>query len=106
MVLAPSVVIDNLDIRRPSRILRPFKTNPPLVVDADAVLSGPVAPQGFQPITRQAAQVAQTGRRAQDFEPFVRLSIEAGKGRHALSCGKLGRSFVFKSRNNMPAWLV
>jgi ribosomal protein L40E len=36
------MIIDNLDVRRPDSVLRRFKANAPLVVDADAVLPGPL----------------------------------------------------------------
>jgi hypothetical protein len=43
-----SVVIDDLDIRRPRR--RPRETDPPLVVDADAVLTHPITLQRLETI--------------------------------------------------------
>jgi hypothetical protein len=44
------MVINNLDIDRAGRATWPLKTDPPLVVEADAVLALAFAPQGFQPV--------------------------------------------------------
>jgi hypothetical protein len=46
-----SMIVNNLDIER-SRVF-PAKTDAPLIVDTDAVLSGPAAAQGVQPIVRR-----------------------------------------------------
>ena len=43
----------------------PNEANPPLVIDADAVLAGPVAFQGFQPVARRRKQIAQHPRPVQ-----------------------------------------
>jgi hypothetical protein len=37
----------------------PLETNPPPVIDADAVLTFPISLQGFQPITRRHSQIIQ-----------------------------------------------
>jgi hypothetical protein len=42
------VVIDDFDIGCSS--IRPNETNPPAIIDPDAVLSGAIAPQRFQTI--------------------------------------------------------
>jgi hypothetical protein len=43
-----SVVVDHFDALRPISSLRPFKTDAPLLVDADAVLPFPVARERLQ----------------------------------------------------------
>src|SRR5436309_1572343 len=48
-IVSSSVIIHDLHV--PGRGLSPFKTYPPLIVDADTVLSTPVAMQCFKPIT-------------------------------------------------------
>jgi hypothetical protein len=50
------MIVDNLNLLR---TILPHKTDSPLVIDADAPLSGAVALQRFQPVARQAGQVAQ-----------------------------------------------
>jgi hypothetical protein len=46
--MLPLVVINDLDIDWAGRSFGPFKANPPLVIDADAVLSLPVTIEGFK----------------------------------------------------------
>src|SRR5260370_32131414 len=79
MCLTLSVIIDDLDIHRTRRPCRPFEANPPLVIDADAVLSGPVGFQGLQFVAAQCAEVSQTLRSLQTVETRFRLSYETGE---------------------------
>jgi hypothetical protein len=51
------VVVDDLDMRRSSLILN--KTDAPLVVDADRVLSQTIRSQGFQTVAWRHAQIVQ-----------------------------------------------
>jgi hypothetical protein len=51
------IVVDNFNVI--SCTLTPCKANPPLIIDADAVLSLPVAAQLLQPITRRLLQITQ-----------------------------------------------
>jgi len=57
------VVIHNFDRFRPS--FRPVKTDTPLVIDANAVLSQPITFQDLKPITGRNAQVVQISSRMQ-----------------------------------------
>jgi hypothetical protein len=43
----------------------PPEAKPPLVIDSDAVPSGPAASQGFQPVPRRGAQILQAPGLAQ-----------------------------------------
>src|SRR5262245_16279757 len=52
-----SVIIDNRDVVRVA--VAPGETDPPLVVDADAVLPGAITAQLLQLIARRDAQVVQ-----------------------------------------------
>jgi hypothetical protein len=53
------MIIDDLDIDGTGGTFRPFEANPPLVIDADAVLAVPVAPERFEPIAGQSGKVFQ-----------------------------------------------
>src|SRR5438067_7961130 len=57
---ARSMVVDDLDILRIP--VHPHKTDPPLVIDADAHLSRPVSAQRLQPVARWIAQIIQRPR--------------------------------------------
>ena len=48
-----SVIVHNLDVTRPLGPFRPFEADPPLVIDADAVLAFPVALERFKAVSRQ-----------------------------------------------------
>jgi hypothetical protein len=53
------MVINDFNIL--SAMTRPAETDAPLIIDPDAVLSLPLAPQSFQPIAGGNAQVFETG---------------------------------------------
>ena len=64
------MIIDNLDIHRSRRSLRPSETNPPLVVDADRVLPGSVALERLESIAGQSSKIGQRRRGLETVEPF------------------------------------
>jgi hypothetical protein len=49
-----SVVVHYFDISRAGRCSSPYKTNPPLIVDADAVLAPSVTAQSLEAIAGQS----------------------------------------------------
>src|SRR5215467_12869062 len=51
------VVIDDLHICRTRRPCGPLEADPPLVIDANAVLSLSVALQRFEPVVRQCTEI-------------------------------------------------
>jgi hypothetical protein len=55
--------------------LIPNKANSPLIVNADAVLSGTVAMQGFQAVRGRYAQIIQGLGRVQHIEFFHRYQL-------------------------------
>lgn len=61
-----AVVIDDLDIF--GTIIPPHEADPPLIVDPDQVLAGPIAPQSFQSVAGRLAQVLQAVRRIKHVE--------------------------------------
>src|SRR5437016_5880741 len=56
-MLWSSVIIDNLDVCRASRSVRPLKEDAPLIIHADAVLALAIACQRFEPVAGQCRQV-------------------------------------------------
>jgi hypothetical protein len=55
------VVIHDLDV--PCRAFSPLKAYPPLIIDADAVLSATIPVQSFETIARRRTQVIELFRR-------------------------------------------
>jgi hypothetical protein len=51
------VVVDDFHV--PCRAFAPFEANPPLIVDADTLLSAPVTVQSFEAIARRQAQIVE-----------------------------------------------
>jgi hypothetical protein len=88
------MIIRNFYMTGTGGLRRPLETDPPLVVDADAVLPGAVTLQGFEAVARQGTQIAQAYRGGQDFEPFVCLTVNARERWHSLASGELGRSLI------------
>jgi hypothetical protein len=66
------VIVDNLHIV--SIGAAPGEANPPLIVDADAVLAAAIAAKRFQAIARRAAQIVKRGRRVKHFKLAARRS--------------------------------
>src|SRR4051812_29483815 len=89
-----SVIIDNLDVRRARRPIWPFKTDAPLIVDADAVLPLPIALQRFEPVARQRRQIMKDVRRFETIELEPSRPLDARKGFHALAGREVSRSLI------------
>ena len=53
------MIVNNLHVHRPQGPIRPLKTNPPLVIDADAVLALTVSEQNFKPVAGQNGKVSE-----------------------------------------------
>jgi len=73
-LVSSSVVIHNLHIVCVS--IAPGKADPPAVVDPNAVLPGTVAPQRFEPVAANRADVGQAGGRIQPPQPLARLLLD------------------------------
>jgi len=67
------VVIDDFDVLRTGSA--PSKADPPLLVDADAVLTGAIAPQLLQSVTRRDPRVVECLRGVQDQQLAQRRSL-------------------------------
>ena len=52
-----------------------LETDPPLIVDAETVLSTPVAGQGFQTMGRRDTQIIQGDRRIEPFKTHLRSAM-------------------------------
>src|SRR3990167_10690805 len=69
MVRFLSVVVHDFDVRWSALPLRPFETDSPLHIDADAVLALAVALHALQRIRWQRLKVCKTGCRVENVEP-------------------------------------
>ena len=53
------VIINNLYVGRSRRSAKPFKANPPLIVNANAVLALTVTAQCFKPVARKSGEITE-----------------------------------------------
>nr|WP_310778989.1 hypothetical protein [Candidatus Palauibacter scopulicola] len=67
------MVVDDLDVVRVSGA--PEETDPPLLVDANAVLIGPIALQFLQPIARRHPEIRKINGRVEHPELSERASL-------------------------------
>ena len=95
------MIIYNLDLRWPGSALRPLEANPPLGIDADAVLAAPVAAKRLQTVARQAAQIVEARRGLQNFKALPRLPVEALKLPDERAIGEGLGPFVAEAQNHM-----
>jgi hypothetical protein len=80
--------MDNFDVRWPWRLVRPFKTDSPLIVDPDTVLSLSVTNQRLKTIARQRGKILQSRSRLQSIQFQPRRSLDSGKGLTRLPAAK------------------
>jgi len=88
------MVIDDFNLIGVS--VPPLETDPPLIVDPDAVLSAPVDGQGFQAMGRRDTQIIQGDRRVELFKTHLRSAMNVL--RDAARCLSACQLSVFLSR--------
>jgi hypothetical protein len=89
------MIVHNFHLKRPWGVLRPFKANPPLVIDADAVLALAITLKGFKPVSR-GIKSPETVRRVEPFEPQHGLPLKPLKGLDPLAFEKNAGLFISK----------
>jgi hypothetical protein len=93
------VVIDNLNIHRTRRAVRPFEAYAPPVVDADAVLTFSVAPEGLEPVSGQDGKVAECVGRFEPVQLQASGAFDAREGFDAFS-SRESRGFLRPETND------
>ena len=94
------MIIHNFD--RIRSIVFPDKTNPPLIIDSNAVLTLAVAMQAFQPVTREPGQVGQCSGLIKPVQAAFCLCLDTVKSPYPLTFIKLLRILASKSLNHEP----
>src|SRR5262245_2405237 len=94
-----SVVVDDLDFV--GIALSPDEADPPLVVDADRMLTAPIALQGLQPVARRHAKIIETDRVVEktQFAQSNGLNV-AREAAAAEACPDRGRFLVAVARDH------
>jgi hypothetical protein len=94
------VIVNNLYFRWPKRSSRPFKTNPPLIVDANAELSFPIASQGFKSVARKRGEVPDRNSSIQPVKLQPGRSFESRKHWNPLPASEIPSSLVAIAKNH------
>src|SRR5215204_7322261 len=82
------MIIYDLDVRRTGRPIGPFEADPPLIVDADAMLPLPIALQRLHAIPGKCSEVAQRCRCIEPIEANFSLSRKPGEFLHRVTAGE------------------
>src|SRR6185503_1218987 len=83
------VIVDDFHIDRSRTFVRPFEANPPLVVDADAVLAFAVSHQCFKPVAGQSGEILQRNGRFEPVKFQARGTLDPGESLDPFTAGKL-----------------
>src|SRR3989304_898334 len=98
------VVINNFHIEGAGRASGPLETPPPLLVDADAVLTLAVPFQRFETVAAERGEVLQRQGRLETVEPQLRSALDAGEGLDPLPCGELPGALVPIADDHCQEW--
>jgi len=88
------VIVHDLNIDRTRRTFRPLETNPPLVIDADAVLAFPVPEQRLETVARQGGKVLQRHGRLETIKLQRRGPLDSRERLDPLAGREFPRPFV------------
>ena len=88
------MVIDNLDLRWTDSTFRPFETNPPLIVDSDAVLALSISLQRFKTIARQDGEISELNGGFQAVQLQARRALATGERLDTFAGREIRRSLV------------
>jgi hypothetical protein len=94
MVLAPSMVANDLNVARCRLTVSPLEANSPAIVDPDAVLAHPITDQRFEAVTRQHHECSLVWCGVQDFQLLVCLARERLELADSFTSSKPSRALV------------
>jgi len=83
------MIIDDLDVGGTRRLSRPLKANPPLIVDADAVLAFAISGQRLKTVAGQGGQILQRNGGLQAIQLEARGAFDAGKRFDSIALGEV-----------------
>jgi hypothetical protein len=92
MIVSPSVIVGDLDVM--GSVSHPDKTDPPLIVDSDTVLSGPLPFQLLKSVSGWRRQVFEIGGTVEHCEFPLSDGPEAREFFDRLSCKEPLRLFI------------
>ena len=83
------MIIDDFDILRTRRLVRPLETDSPLIINANAVLPFSIASKCFETITRQCRKIPEHACCLQTVQLQTRGTFDTRKCFYALGCGEM-----------------
>ena len=86
--------IDEFHLRRSGRSVWPFKTNSPLLVDSDRILSAAFGLEGLKAVALQGCQVVERANRPQPVKLEPRGPLNAGQRLETFPGGASSRAFA------------
>src|ERR1700739_1706768 len=99
------VIVDDLDVGGPAVALRPFETDPPPIIDSDAVLALSISAQRFEPVTRQGGEIAQRRRSLETVQLQLGRTLNAGKRLDPFPGGEIASALVALAEDHRLAYL-
>jgi hypothetical protein len=94
------VIVNNLHIHRPGRSRRTLEANPPLVINADAVLSPAVSGQGFKSVAGQSDKISERRGGLKTIKLQASRAFDPGEGLDPISGGEVPGSLVAIADNH------
>ena len=94
------MIINNFYARGTRGAVPPVEANPPLIVDADAVLSFSVSLQHLETVTGQGGDIAKPGSRLQAIQLQTGGSLDAGECLHPFAKRKIPGPLIAVTENH------
>src|SRR6266508_3495316 len=95
------VIVHDFEVDGTLGAFRPLETDPPLIVDADAILTRSISAQRFEPAAGQRGKVAQRGRRLETVQLQLCRPLNSGKCLDAFARRKVPRPLVAVPENHL-----
>jgi len=96
------MIVNDLDARWSERPARPLEANPPLIVNADAVLALAVTYQRFKTVSRQRGEIAHRGSRLHTIKFQARGPLKARECLDSLTSGEFSGSLIPIADDHYP----
>jgi hypothetical protein len=98
------MIVNNLYVGRPRSSVWPFKTDPPLVINTDAVLSLAISSQRFETIAGQEDKVSEGRSRFQPVEFQARRAFDSRKSFYPFPSGEVSGALISVADNHSLAY--
>src|SRR5438445_8868799 len=94
MSCPPLVIVDDFDVGGPAVALGPFETDPPLIIDSDAVLTLPISAQHFESVAGQPGEISYAVLCLEKNKLQLGRTLNSGKRFYPLPRGEIASPLV------------